>query len=218
MKHGLRDDFKVETPGPLLERFLRIDRTIRGSMLYEDALTFSALLQQQSAMGVEGDILEIGALNSKTAAVLALHLGPSEKLHVCDLFEKEVSGANDAYKRHVGEADVRANILAATGVPETSLVTHAIDSTLLSLPARSLRFVHVDGDHRFDGCLRDLLNAWDWLGASGILAIDDYDHPDWPEVGPATDEFLRQRPEARQIVDFNRRGARGRKLVLAKRR
>ncbi|RYD85899.1 MAG: class I SAM-dependent methyltransferase [Verrucomicrobiaceae bacterium] len=217
MKHRLKDEFNVDAPGPLLAGLLRIDEIIPGSMLYEDALAFSILLQQQAAMGVSGDILEIGTLNGKTAAALGLNLGPEEKLHVCDLFEVEVTGANDAYKRHVSEANVRHNILVATGIPEGNLVTHAIDSRQLSFSPGSLRFVHVDGDHRFDGCLSDLLNAWDWLAPFGILAVDDYNHPDWPEVGPATDHFLRQRPEARPIADFNRRGARGRKLVLAKR-
>ena len=218
MKRGLADEFSgAYKRGSLLERLIHIDATINGSLMHEDALVFSALLQQQSVMAVSGDLLEIGTLNGKTAAVLGLNLAPGERLHVCDLFDVEIPGANDAYKRHVSEADVRRNVLAATGMDETRLVTHAIDSRRLSFAPASLRFVHVDGDHRFDGCLQDLLNAWNWLAPCGLLAIDDYAHPDWPEVGPAADEFLKRRPEAGKVVDFNRRGAKGRKLVLAKR-
>lgn len=217
MKRRLADEFsEAYQRGSLLERLLRIDATINGSLMHEDALVFSALLQHQSIMGLSGDLLEVGTLNGKTAAVLGLSLAPGESLHVCDLFDVEVLGANDAYKRHASEADVRRNILAATGIDDARLVTHAIDSRMLHFAPSSLRFVHVDGDHRFDGCLQDLLNAWVWLAPGGILAVDDYAHPDWPDVGPATDEFLRRHPEAAQIVDFNRRGAKGRKLVLAK--
>ena len=59
-------------------------------MLYEDALVFSYSSGASALFGVSGDILEIGAFNGKSAAVLALRLHDGERLHVCDLFDVQI--------------------------------------------------------------------------------------------------------------------------------
>ncbi len=188
-----------------------VDASVPGSFTYEDALVFSALINAQS---IRGDMLEIGVLNGKTAAVLALCLRSAETLHLCDLFETEIAGVNDAYKRHPSADEVRANVLRAA--PGATIVLHELNSTALQMPEASVRFIHIDGDHGLAGCLADLRNSWRWLSPGGLVAVDDYAHPDWPDVERAVSEFRHETPDAVEVIDYNRRGAKGRKIVFAK--
>lgn len=45
------------------------------------------------------------------------------------------------------------------------------------VPAKSLALVYIDGDHSYEGCLRDI-RAWaPKLAAGGIMAFHDYENP-----------------------------------------
>jgi hypothetical protein len=51
---------------------------------------------------------------------------------------------------------------------------------------------------------------------AGVIAVDDYDHPQWPDVSRAVHDFLAETPDLSPIADMNRRGESGRKLYVAR--
>lgn len=51
-------------------------------------------------------------------------------------------------------------------------------------------FVFIDGDHRYEVVLDDIVNALSWTKPGGIVSGHDYDHENWPGVAKAVDEMF----------------------------
>jgi predicted O-methyltransferase YrrM len=199
----------------LTRRLLEPQRRIKGFANADDAMHFALILAYQTATGLKGDMLEIGTFFGKSTMVLAYFLAEGERLVICDAFEEET---HDRYDARPGVQDVVDAIRLA--VPEFDarvLDVHVGDSSSLSIAAsQRFRFVHVDGGHSYAEARRDLELAASRLLPSGIIAVDDYAHPAWPEVTEAVTSFLIAHPELKAFADLNRWEARGRKLYLVK--
>ena len=46
-------------------------------------------------------------------------------------------------------------------------------------------FAFIDGEHTFTGVVDDFKSIYERTIINGIIAIDDYNNPAWPEVGQA---------------------------------
>lgn len=57
-------------------------------------------------------------------------------------------------------------------------------------------FVFIDGDHRYEVVLDDIINAMSWIKPGGIISGHDYGHEAWPGVAQAVDEFF---PNANKV-------------------
>ncbi len=53
--------------------------------------------------------------------------------------------------------------------------------------------VVVDGDHSYEGCYADLVNAWKKLRPGGVMICDDYAYPGLPGVPKAVDQFMAEK-------------------------
>lgn len=188
---------------------------IPGYMGSDDAIHFSLVLGLQQAQGVKGDLLEIGTWFGKSAAFIANFVGPDEALIVCDAFEKPTS---DVYERRPTVEVLRENI--STGAPSfdfARLQVHACLSTGLKLaPTTRLRFAHVDGGHGLEEALHDLRLVADFMIAGGVVVVDDYLHPRWPEVTDAVAKFLEEDSRFVQAASLNRWEAQGQKCYLVR--
>jgi predicted O-methyltransferase YrrM len=58
-----------------------------------------------------------------------------------------------------------------------------------SLP-HTVDMVFIDGDHRYETVVRDIKKALELVRPGGIISGHDYDHPGWPGVKKAVDEFF----------------------------
>lgn len=204
---------RVIQPGPFLSRvYARVD-AISGWLKPEDAYQFSLLLNTQTSLGLRGDILEIGCYHGRSSALLALHLQPEEHLVVCDAFDLPLA---EPYTPTPTPLTLRTNLESAVpGLRSGALEIHRCYSGELHLPAGTrFRFVHVDGDHSEAACGQDLRLAAEHLLPGGIIAVDDYQHPDYPGVTAAVAGFLATNPTFQVLGDANRPGALGRKLYL----
>lgn len=202
--------------GPAAALFQSISG-IPGWFTFDDTVVFSLILDSQRALGIQGDVLEIGSYHGRSTVVLAAHLAPGERLLVCDAFESETS---DHYGNRPTPEKVRANVARVAG----SAAADAVDiyqglSTSLTLPAgQRLRFAHIDGGHDEETVLHDIRLAYRNLVGGGVLALDDFQHPRWPGVTAGIDRARREITDLSVIGDFNRRGELGRKLYLMKAR
>ncbi len=60
---------------------------------------------------------------------------------------------------------------------------------------RRYNYLLIDGDHSYDGVRRDFENYSPLVTPGGIVVIDDYGAPEWPEVTAYADQFLMDRPD-----------------------
>jgi predicted O-methyltransferase YrrM len=181
-------------------------------LTYDDVVHFLLVLRMQSALGVKGDILEIGAYYGRSAAVLAYGLSSGERLLLCDPFEGETAYH---YERPPTRSAVEHTVsLLSTAGSEGRLEIFEGFSTGLDLVGRSFRFAHIDGSHGESDALADLRLVIDYIIPGGVMVVDDFGHPDWPGVTRAVRTFLSEREDLVNLADANRHAAAGRKLYL----
>jgi hypothetical protein len=186
---------------------------VAGWFTYDDLAAFLLTLRYQAALGVSGDILEIGTYHGRSTCALARGLVEGQRLIVCDPFLAYRSGETGPTEEGLRAVVRRTN---PTMNPDL-LVVHAKVSRELQLPPDArLRFAHIDGSHDYDDALHDLRLARDRLVPGGMIAVDDYEHPHWPDVTRAVADFLAEADDVTAVADMNRRGESGRKLYLAR--
>jgi hypothetical protein len=143
--------------------------------------TWDCLLAWQTASGVHGNLMEIGVLKGKSAALMALHARPHEtcvfvdpvlRQEAIDVVEA-MRPANNAWWREMSQ-DLRG------------------DDRLLPL-AGTCRWVHIDGDHSGPGVANDLEMAAGLLSPEGVICLDDFMSPAYPQVTMAAFRSLAER-------------------------
>lgn len=194
--------------GPLVSLYDEI-KTLPGYFTYDDVVAFTLLLQVQTASGVSGDLLEIGSYHGRSTAVIGRVVQPGERLIVCDTFEQP---AEETYPDPPSVEGLRRTL--ARLAPDLRHVDiHASRSDQLDLDGAVLRFAHIDGGHSYNVALHDLRLAASHLAPGGIIAVDDYQHPEWQDVTNAVDDFVIE-SGFEVLADVNRWAESGRKIYL----
>ncbi len=202
-------------PGALLTAVAPRLAAIPGWFNLDDMAHFTLVLETQSAAGQVGDLLEIGCYHGRSAALLATQLKTGERLILVDAFDLPLS---DPYGDTPTPAGVRRNLAAAVpGLAEDRVDILRGYSDEIRLPAGSrVRFAHVDGGHDSATVCSDLALCARALVRGGVIAVDDYGHPQYPGVHAGVAAFLAAEPTFRVMADLNRAGALGRKLYLTR--
>ena len=162
---------------PAVASYHRGYRRVPGWLSSEDFRLIDWFLADQRREGITGDVLEIGSYLGKTALLLALTLGPDERLVTCDLFDDPGVGARNRRERgHYRDLhlDTFKEQFTSRDIPLPEI--HQCSSLELPerLPADAFRFVHVDGSHLYDFVKADLSTAEQLLGPQGLVVCDDY--------------------------------------------
>lgn len=63
----------------------------------------------------------------------------------------------------------------------------SITSDIIKKLNTKFDFIHIDGDHTYEGCLNDLEKTKELLNKDGVILIHDYD---FPNVKKAIDDFI----------------------------
>jgi len=199
-------------PGDAIQLYMCAEK-IPGFFNYDDAQHFQLVLRMQAMMGVTGDLLEIGSWKGRSAAFMSFFVQPGERLIVADVFSQP---ANDVYPEYPSIDDVKTNIMKINpDIDSSRLVFLEGNSANMQLPSDvKLRFAHIDGGHSYQECYQDLIAITPRMVRNAVVVVDDYDHPDWPEVKPATDMWLKEHRQFRILGELNRNVAKGKKLYL----
>ena len=215
---GLRNSCSYDilgNPGPLIsEVFSRISH-IPGWFTFDDCTHFHLILSLQSVFGIEGDLFEIGSYHGRSTALMARYLKKNERIVICDAFDVD---ALHNYKNPPSPEMLIKNIRLVNPNLDLSkiIINRCLSSSLSLNPDQQFRFIHVDGGHFEEEVKADLVLCCKHIISNGVIVIDDYGHPDFPDVTKAVDECLRHQPDLKIIADLNRHGAFGRKLYLIK--
>lgn len=149
---------------------------------------FVHLLELQKALGVGGDMLEIGVFRAGTASLLGACLRPKERLFLIDPHQN--ADAN------------RQTIEHFSGVKPEQLSFHVMDSLalnkwrerVLSPLTPMVRFAHIDGEHSYDGVYSDLDLARRYITGGGLIVLDDIFNMNSACCTHALFDYLRDQP------------------------
>ncbi len=181
----------MTAPAPVLAPAPRTPDDIPGWFWKVDQEAFAWLLDQQTAAGTTGDILELGVYLGRSAVLLGSRLRPGETFTVCDLFDSSAPDDENAaemamsYRKTLTRQAFEANYLAFHDqLPE---VIQAPTSALADgrVKAGSCRFVHVDASHLYEHVVGDIEVARAALAEDGLVVLDDYRSPHTPGVAAA---------------------------------
>jgi hypothetical protein len=150
--------------------------------------TWDFFLGAQASMKTAGNIFEIGVFRGKSALLAACHMRPGEHLILND-----ISSVDDTVER----------VRALAGPQPLAVVDKS--SALLAradlAPFRgTVRWFHIDGDHTGFNATNDLEVAERFLGEMGIICVDDFFHPRYPQVTAAVYRFLDRRAPLFRMV------------------
>ena len=176
----------------------------------------SALARRIDQLGIAGDIVECGACNGGSGALLALSANASplaRHVFLLDSFEGlPVPGDEDGPEAQeyvgacCGSVDSVRDVLRRSGVPEgrVSIVKGWFQETLPALAVERIALLHVDADW-YESVRTVLDELYDKVEAGGFVVLDDYGY--WKGCRRAVSEFLAAHAIDAAIQDVDGIGA-----------
>jgi hypothetical protein len=175
------------------QRYRSEFRSIDGWFKEGAIATWDSLLALQTSLRLRGNLMEIGVSKGKSAALMALHTRPCETCVFVDLALRwEAVDLIEAIRpqNNLWVRDMSQNIRR--------------DGRLMAL-AGTFRWIHVDGEHSGRAVLNDLEVAAALLSPEGVICLDDFMSPAYPQVTMAAFRFLdRDREFSLFLIGFNK--------------
>lgn len=172
----------------ILDAYLKSYAHLEGWFSKEHAIIWDYLLSFQKRAGVAGGVMEIGIWGGKSATLLAMHATATEAAVFADL-EIRNSARNAIEKEH----------------PEGTFFFEGRSSTI-SGPADignvkpEFRFIHIDGGHTGTEITHDLKLADSLLGERGIICVDDFFSPQYPQLTDAIFRYIGANPYSLSLI------------------
>jgi hypothetical protein len=174
---------------------------VRGMSSRFAAAICGHLIQRQTALGIGGDVVEVGTFEGRFFIAMALGLAPGEKALGIDRFDWPDAGV---------EGRFLANY-AAYGIARDRYLPWKADSREITsgelrekLRGRPVRFVHIDSHHSRECLTNDLELVAPLLHRDGIICLDDMLHPGYPMMTSAVYEYFTRYPEMRLLCVVDR--------------
>ncbi len=170
-------------PTNLYELFVALFDKTPGWFYHESAAIWDTFLSYQEATNNVGNMLEIGVYQGKSAGMLALHRRGEETCVLVDVtplhqvrqrIEQAVPNAKCEYLQEMSQFLVRHPFVREA--------------------ARDFRWIHIDGEHSAQAVSSDLALAETLLSDRGIIVLDDFFSPHYPQITQALFRFLDANP------------------------
>lgn len=159
-----------------------------GFVMLESLAVWDFFLGFQSETWKPGSLLEIGVYYGKSAMMLALHRKHGETIFLIDPADCVQSVRELLVKHNMSDYSI---IQARSSENESW--------GLASKYAHTLRWIHVDGDHKAESVWNDLSLANILLSDTGIISVDDFFNPRYPQLTYVTCQFLEQHRAVLQL-------------------
>jgi hypothetical protein len=169
--------------------------------------------KHQEAIGIRGDVAEIGVHHGQLLIFLLMLLRGDECAVAIDLFEDQKFNVDGSGK---GDREVMVgNVIRYCPKLINRIATISRDSRRIrpgeirSAGGKSVRIFSVDGGHRRDVVINDLFLAADALHDAGVVILDDVFNAFFPGVGEGLAEYIYMRDRLRSkfstYTNVNRR-------------
>lgn len=189
------DDQDTSPPNPRVEAFTETIRpTLEGWVGPRLPLVIDILDKVQSDLGIDGDIAEIGVHHGLFLLLLAATRRGEQSVRAFDIFEQQELNVDHS---GMGSSVALANAIRRHYPAEESwFVVTQIDSLAIRPPdlarffPKSVRLFSVDGGHTIVHVNNDLNIAQDVMAPGGIVMLDDFFGPHWPDVTVGFLQFM----------------------------
>ncbi len=156
---------------------------VEGWLHAASATITARLLQRQTAIGLGGNVMEIGVHHGRYFLVLAEGLAAGESALAVDIFAAQHLNVSNSGR---GDQRIFEDNLARF-LPHIPVTVVAADSTTLGdddfiAQHAGMRFISVDGGHDRATVRHDLTLCESLLASGGLVALDDIYRPDWSGV------------------------------------
>lgn len=169
----------------ILETYKEKSSILKGWFNAESQAIWDSLLTWQKTKNISGNMMEIGVFHAKSALLSTLHASKDDTCIFVDpiLNEKICTILNAA---HIGGSEKTQFIKA---------ISEPLDNPqFLSKWNKSCRWFHIDGEHSGMAVTHDLKIADALLNRQGIISIDDFLSPSYPQISQAVFNFLARNP------------------------
>lgn len=167
-------------------------RSVPGMSSQFAAAITCGLMRIQTAMGVTGDVAEIGTFQGRFFIALAKALAPGERALGIDRFDWPTPAVLNRFEHNCDQHGIapeqRITWKADSGNMSPSDVTTRLDGG-------SVRLFHIDGEHTRTALTRDLELATAVMCPGGLIVLDDMLHPGYPTLMVAVLDYLQRHPE-----------------------
>ncbi|GJM30479.1 MAG: hypothetical protein DHS20C17_31140 [Cyclobacteriaceae bacterium] len=167
----------------ILRRYTYLFKDVDGWFTYESQVVWDFLMSFQSASGINGNFMEIGVWKGKSAILGAMHLQNTESAVLVDALpdmSEATKGISLISNCNVETIACRSSMFRLSGLYDKYV--------------GSIKWFHVDGEHTGYTALNDLAIAADMLGEKGIICVDDFMSPRYPQLAAAVFRFLFDNP------------------------
>lgn len=177
----MTDDYRMLS----LYKYIRSDKErVQGWLGRVDGQIFYELLLFQNASKIDGGVAEIGVHHGKSFIALCLAMTEGQKAYAIDVFENQQQNLDNSGK---GDKDIFIRNLSLFNIPSTAVVidpraSDQVTEDDIRNAVGSIRFFSIDGGHWREVVKNDLLLANSVLAEAGVIALDDFMRPEWPEV------------------------------------
>jgi predicted O-methyltransferase YrrM len=181
----------------LADGYLRV----RGMSSRFAAAICGHVLRRQSALGITGDVLEIGTFEGRFFIAMAMLLAPGEHALGIDVFTWPSPRVYDHLLQNCASAGLAPESFTAWKIDTRGITAEDLRARL---PAGRARFIHIDGQHTADCLRRDLALAQAVLHPRGVIALDDMLHPGYPTLIATVLDHLERHPQMRVLCIIDR--------------
>lgn len=187
-----RVDLKAKRGGGTMGRnypFPRHFKKVTGATPDAIALTLADF-----AKGVPADqeIVELGVFQGRTALIMSwgARQGNGAHLTAIDPWNLEGNVYDPPFTDEGSKTWARYNVMALGYNNHIRLVQGFSHEVAAEWSGPPVALLFVDGDHTKEGAKRDIVSWAPHLAEGATIAVDDYDHADWPGVRQAVDELV----------------------------
>jgi hypothetical protein len=174
---------------------------VRGMSSRFAAAICGHLIRRQSALGIGGELVEIGTFEGRFFIAMALGLASGEKALAIDRFDWPDAGIEGRFLVNCATHGVARDRFLSWKVDSRGITSHELRERLGERP---VRFVHIDSHHSRECLTNDLELLGPVLHRDGIICLDDMLHPGYPMVVSAVFEYFTRHPEMRLLCIIDR--------------
>jgi predicted O-methyltransferase YrrM len=174
---------------------------VRGMSSRFAAAICGYLIQRQSALGITGELVEIGTFEGRFFIAMALGLAPGEKALGIDRFDWPNAGVEGRFLANCKTHGIASDRFISWKTDSREISSAGLRARLAQRP---IRFVHIDSHHSRECLTNDLELVHPALHRDGIVCLDDMLHPGYPMVVTAVFDYLGRHPEMRVLCVIDR--------------
>lgn len=190
----------------ILEKYEIIEFEKRGQGIvalkrnFKEIKTFNTRQDFFKTFSKNLNICEIGVFQGEFSKFIHKELEPKE-LVLIDLFDGNTSSADQNFENNkfANLNEEYKNLVTYFDNKNVKLIKGKSQEKLKELPDNYFDIIYVDGDHSYDGVIKDLKNAYLKTKQNGVICGHDYNLKYFPHVVAAVSDFCN---EYKLKIDF----------------